>query len=134
MAAKSMNSGPGYEKHPDHRIILKPSNLHVKVFFAGENIAESQRVITVYEADYVPVHYIPEGDVRMDLLRATDHETYCPFKGQANYWSIKVKGQISENAVWGYRTPYDEVADLKGYIAFYPDRIDDIAIHPIEAG
>jgi len=79
------------------------------------------------------VHYLPEKDVRLDLLRPTDHHTRCPYKGEASYWTIEVPAgdgsvQRSENAVWAYPAPYDEVPGLAGYYAFYTTRVDAVTL------
>jgi uncharacterized protein (DUF427 family) len=95
-------------------------------------IADSTAALRVEETGHAPVHYLPEEDVRSDLMLRTDQHTRCPYKGEASYWSIEVQGasglQRSENAVWGYPAPYDEVAGIAGYYAFYPNRVDAISI------
>jgi uncharacterized protein (DUF427 family) len=123
------NLAPGFAKNPDYRVDLVPENRHVKVVFSGMTIAESDRALRVEETGHAPVHYLPERDVRMDLLRPTEHHTRCPYKGEASYWTIEVPGQKrSENAVWAYPTPYDEVEGLAGYYAFYGNRVDAITV------
>jgi uncharacterized protein (DUF427 family) len=123
------NSAPGFAKNPDYRVALVPENRHVKVVFAGVTIAESDRALRVEETGHAPVHYLPEPDVHMELLHPTAHHTRCPYKGEASYWTIAVPGQRrSENAVWAYPTPYDEVAGLSGYYAFYDSRVDAITV------
>jgi uncharacterized protein (DUF427 family) len=77
---------------------------------------------------------LPEKDVRLDLMRPTEHHTRCPYKGEASYWTIEVPGEAgsirrSENAVWAYPSPYDEVSRLAGYYAFYPNRVDSITVN-----
>lgn len=121
-ASEFSNSGPGYRQKPDHKVELKPGPARVRIVFNGETIADTSRAITVAETNYQPVHYIPITDVRMDLLKPSQHETYCPFKGTARYWSIETGSERAENAVWGYPAPYDEVSILRDYLAFYPDR------------
>ena len=76
----------------------------------------------IFETRHQPVLYLPLDDVRTEYLLRTDHQTFCPFKGEASYWSIRVADRVEENAVWTYEDPFDEVAGLKGYVAFYPDR------------
>ena len=119
----SANSGPGYKKYPDHRIETKPAGVRVQVTFNGEVIADSRDVIRLDEADYSAVYYIPRKDVKMDWLSRTNHQTYCPFKGTASYYSL-MNG--AENAVWTYEAPYDEVRVIKKRLAFYPDKVDSI--------
>ena len=89
-------------------------------------IADSSATLRIEETGHGPVHYFPAKDVRLDLLKKTEHSTYCPFKGDASYWSIEAGGKSSENAVWGYVTPYDETTGLAGHYAFYTTRVDSI--------
>jgi uncharacterized protein (DUF427 family) len=94
---------------------------------AGKTLADSQNALTLREASYPPVQYIPLSDVDESLLQGTDHASYCPFKGDASYYSIPVGGERSTNAVWVYRQPHDAVAQIKDHVAFYPDRVDSIS-------
>jgi uncharacterized protein (DUF427 family) len=123
-AAGGANSGPGYATHPDYCIQLVPCLERLRATFGGEAIADSTRALVMRETKHVPVYYFPREDVRFDLLEATDHHSTCPFKGEAAYWSIVVGDRRSENAVWGYPAPYDEVPDLADYVAFYWDRVE----------
>ena len=93
---------------------------------AGETVADTQDAVVLHETGYKPVFYIPRSDMRMDLLEPTGHTTRCPYKGTARYWTIKAGGRAIDNAVWGYDTPLAAVADIKGHVAFYPDRVDAI--------
>jgi uncharacterized protein (DUF427 family) len=126
------NPAPGFQNRPDYRVDLVRESKRVKVVFAGITIADSASALRVEETGHAPVHYFPEKDVRSDLMRRTDHRTRCPYKGEASYWAIEVPGagevQRSENAVWGYPAPYDEVAGIAGYYAFYPNRVDSISV------
>ncbi len=119
----STNSGPGYKKHPEHRVETKPAGVRVQVTFNGAVIADTRDAIRLEEADYPAVYYVPRKDVKMERLSRTSHQTYCPFKGNASYYSL-VNGP--ENAVWTYETPYDEVLVIKEHLAFYPDKVDAI--------
>jgi len=103
---------------PDHRIELVPSPKWLRVFFGGEVIADSRRVILLREKGQLPVYYFPQQDVRMDRLLASDLKPYRPPKGVASHWSVQVGERIAENAAWGYLAPEPVCADLKGYIAF----------------
>ena len=107
-----------------------PETRRVRVTFAGQVVADSTRAVRCEETGHGPVHYIPEQDMRLELMRPTDHKTYCPFKGDCSYWTLVVDGgkQRSENAVWGYRAPYDEAKGLAGHYAFYPNRVDAIEV------
>jgi len=126
------NPAPGFVKKPEHRVDLHPDSRRVRVSFGGVVIADSSATLRVEETGHGPVHYIPEKDVRIDLLRPTDHSTHCPFKGDASYWTIEVAGadgaRRSENAVWAYQTPFDEMHDLAGHYAFYDSRVDSIEV------
>ncbi len=113
-----------YHKYPDYRVDLDPSTTRVRVSFAGEVIAESERTLVVRETKHPPVVYFPRQDVRFDLLEATSHTTFCPFKGEASYWTLRVGDLVEENVVWSYVDPFDEVAGIKDYVSFYADRVD----------
>jgi uncharacterized protein (DUF427 family) len=119
----STNSGPGWKKHPDHRITTKPAGVRVRVKLDGEVIADTRDAIKLEESGHPAVYYIPRKDVKMDRLVRSKHQTVCPFKGTASYYSF-VNG--AENAVWTYETPYDEVSVIKEGLAFYPDKVDSI--------
>jgi len=120
----SANSGPGFKKHPNHRIATKPAGVRVQVKLKGEVIADTRNAIVLEEATYTAVYYIPRKDVKMERLVRSSHQTYCPFKGQASYYSVK---DGPENAVWSYEKPYDEMLAIKEHLAFYPDKVDSIA-------
>ncbi|TCR91724.1 DUF427 domain-containing protein [Rhizobium sp. BK376] len=116
---------------PDHPITVEPSRSHVVVKIAGRTIADTKDALRLKEASYPAVFYIPRGDVDMSMLERTDHETHCPYKGDASYYSIPAGGERSRNAVWTYETPHDAVSEIKDHLAFYPDRVDAIEESPI---
>lgn len=126
------NPAPGYAAKPEHRVALLPESRRVRVTFGGTVIADSSSALRVEETGHEPVHYLPEADVRLDLMRPTEHHTYCPFKGDCSYWTIAVEDggetRQSENAVWAYRAPYDEAAGLARHFAFYKSRVDRIEV------
>lgn len=111
---------------PDHPITIEPNPARVVVSVAGRVIADTRSALTLREARYPPVQYVPRTDVDLSLLSRTDHATYCPYKGGAAYYSIPVGGERSANAVWTYEAPYDAVAAIRDHLAFYPDRVDAI--------
>src|SRR3974390_3820474 len=111
---------------PDHPITIEPNPHHLVVKVAGRKVAETRAALALREAGYPAVQYIPRKDVDMALLKRTDHATYCPYKGECAYYSIPVGGGRSVNAMWSYESPYQAVAAIKDYLAFYPDRIDAI--------
>jgi uncharacterized protein (DUF427 family) len=113
---------------PDHPITITPTAGRVVVTLAGKTVADSRAALTLQESTYPAVQYIPLKDVDRSLLSRTDHATYCPFKGEASYYSLPLGGERSANAIWTYETPYDAVASIKDHVAFYPDRVDTIAI------
>jgi uncharacterized protein (DUF427 family) len=114
---------------PDHPISIEPNPARVTVSIAGRTVADSRSALTLREASYRPVQYIPRKDVDMTLLERTDHRTYCPYKGDCAYFSIPLGGERSVNAVWTYEAPYAAVAGIKDYVAFYPSRVDAIDEH-----
>jgi uncharacterized protein (DUF427 family) len=109
---------------PDHPITIEPNPGRVIVSLDGQQVADTREALTLSEAGYNPVQYIPLGDVHMALLTPSDHESYCPFKGDASYYSIPSAGERGLNVVWEYREPYDAVAQIRGRVAFYADRVD----------
>ena len=115
---------------PDHPITIRPNPARVVVRVAGQVIADTTAALTLREASYPPVSYIPRADVDMDLLGRTAHTSWCPYKGEASYFSIVTGGPRSDNAVWSYETPFDAVAQIKDHLAFYPDRVDIIEERP----
>ena len=111
---------------PDHPITITPNPARIRVIVAGRVIAETSHALTLQEASYPAVQYIPREDVDMSQLESTDHATYCPYKGECSYYSIPAGGERSANAVWTYETPYAAVAEIKNHLAFYRDRVDAI--------
>jgi uncharacterized protein (DUF427 family) len=112
---------------PDHPISIQRNPARVVVSIAGHVVADTRSALTLREADYSPVQYIPREDVDLSQLERTDHATYCPYKGDCGYYSIPAGGRKSVNAVWSYEDPYPAVAQIKGHVAFYPERVDEIA-------
>ncbi|MGA0530932.1 DUF427 domain-containing protein [Hansschlegelia sp. KR7-227] len=111
---------------PDHPISIEPNPARVVVTVAGRVVADTAAALTLREANYPPVQYVPLADVDVALLRPTDHATYCPYKGDCAYYSIPIGGPRSENAVWTYPSPHPAVAAIKDHVAFYPDRVDPV--------
>jgi uncharacterized protein (DUF427 family) len=112
----------------EHPIAIERTPSRVAVTVGGKLIADTGNALTLREASYPAVQYIPRQDVDMSELVRTDHATYCPYKGDPSYYSIPAGGERSVNAVWTYETPFEAMAEIKDYIAFYPDRVDDIKI------
>ncbi len=123
MNAKSIKI-PG----PDHPITIAATNGRVTVSVNGKRIADTREALTLTEAAYPPVQYIPRKDVDMAQLQRTAHQTYCPYKGDCAYYSIRAGGERSVNAVWTYEAPYAAVSEIREYLAFYPERVDTIEV------
>jgi len=115
---------------PDHPITITPNRERVLVRVAGALIADTRKALTLQEASYPPVQYIPRKDVDMNLLQRTSHSSHCPYKGDASYYSVPTGGEKSVNAVWTYESPYPAVAQVKDHVAFYPSRVDAIEERP----
>ncbi len=111
---------------PQHPITIERNPRRLTVRVAGKVIASTRDALTLREASYPPVQYVPYKDVDMTLLKRTDHVTHCPYKGDCTYYSIPAGGSRSVNAVWTYKAPYPAVAPIKDHLAFYPDRVDGI--------
>ena len=107
-----------------HQITITPSQLHVEVFLGGEKLAESDRAVLLDETGLPTRYYFPRQDVRTELLRPTSHQTTCPFKGQASYWSAEVGGEVHENLVWSYETPIPQAEGITGLLCFYTERTE----------
>ncbi len=117
---------------PDHPItITQPTDQRIVVRAAGETVADSTRALALAEADYPVAYYLPMADVNSSVLEPTQTQTYCPYKGDASYWSVVGSEGRIEDAVWGYRTPYPAVAQIADHVAFYPDRVE-IIVGPVD--
>jgi uncharacterized protein (DUF427 family) len=114
---------------PDHPITIATNPKRVRVTHRGRVIADTTRALTLREASYPPVHYIPRDDADMTLLARTAHATHCPYKGDASYFTIGGEA-AAENAVWSYEQPYDAVREIRDHLAFYPNRVDSIEEEP----
>ena len=118
-----MNPAPGFKQHPEHQIALSRVGTRVQVTFKGEVIADTREALAMKEGSYPVVYYFPRKDVKMERLEGSSHSTHCPFKGDASYFSLK---DGPKDAVWSYERPFDEMAAIGGYVAFYPDKVDAI--------
>jgi uncharacterized protein (DUF427 family) len=111
---------------PDHPITIERNPNRVVVKLGGRVIADTREALTLREAKYPPVQYIPRRNVDMAALKQSATQTYCLYKGEASYFSIPAGGERSVDAIWTYETPYHAVAEIKDHLAFYPDRVDAI--------
>ena len=123
-----MNAKLAKTPGPDHPISITPARERITVTVAGRRIVDTREALTLKEAAYPAVHYIPRKDVDMSQLQRTSHQTYCPYKGECAYYSIAAGGERSVNAAWTYESPYAAVAEIQEYLAFYPDRVDTIQV------
>jgi len=110
----------------DPQITIAPNPHRVIVRLGGAIIADSTRALVMRAPGTPDVQYIPREDVDMASLTRTSHATHCPYKGDASYWSIRSGPRTVENAVWSYESPYEQMAPIKGHLAFYSDRVDAI--------
>jgi uncharacterized protein (DUF427 family) len=109
----------------EHPITIEPTNSRVEVRINGELVAASSNALTLRESTYPAVQYIPLADVDQALLQRTETQTYCPYKGDASYYSVQTSaGELLTDVIWTYETPYPSVAEIAGHVAFYPDRAD----------
>jgi uncharacterized protein (DUF427 family) len=108
---------------PDHPITVEKNPDRVVVKVGDQVIADTREALSLQEASYAAVQYIPRKDVDLTQLERTSHETYCPYKGDASYYSVLPAGADGVNAVWTYEQPYDAVADIREHVAFYPDKV-----------
>jgi uncharacterized protein (DUF427 family) len=121
-----MTEKPIKQPGPDHPITIEKCPARIVVSIGGKVLADTQNALTLQEASYPGVQYIPLADVDRTLLEESDHTSYCPFKGDASYYSVPAGGERSVDAIWTYRDPYPAVAEIKDHVAFYPDRVDAI--------
>jgi uncharacterized protein (DUF427 family) len=115
---------------PDHPITIERNLKRVVVSIGGRVLADSRDALILREAAYPAVQYIPRKDVDMTLVERTAHTTYCPYKGDCAYYNIPSGGERGINAVWTYEAPYDAVAAIRSYLAFYPERVGAIEERP----
>lgn len=123
---------------PDHPITVEPAKTRWRVRYAGHVIADTSDALILTEAAYPPVVYFPRDDVAMEYLSRTAHSTHCPYKGDASYYSILMDGELAENAIWTYEEPFAAMEEIRGRLAFYPNRaeiyeVDDAAVNPRHA-
>ena len=118
-----MATRPKLEPGPDHPITVAPTGTRVRVLVGDHVLVDTDRALSLRESNYPAVQYIPLEDVDTSRLVRTTTETYCPYKGDASYYSITDSAGNIADAVWEYRTPYDAVADIAGHVAFYPNKV-----------
>ncbi len=118
-------------KIPDatHPIVIRPTDSHVSVRISGTVVAETDNALSLAEASYPVVQYIPLADVDQSLLERTATQTYCPYKGDASYYTVNTPGGTEPDVIWTYEHPYPAVAEIAGHVAFYASRAE-ITIDP----
>ncbi len=110
---------------PDHPITIEPHEGRVTVRVAGTLVADTTAALSLQEADYPAVLYIPRADVVDSHLVRTETATYCPYKGDASYYTVEAEdGTVVEDAIWSYEQPYPEVGEITGHVAFYPNHAE----------
>lgn len=119
-----MNSRPVLVPTAEHPITITPTGKRVVVRVNGDVVADTTDALQLQEATYPAVQYIPLKDVLQDVLTRTDTSTYCPFKGDAAYYSVTTGGGTVDDAIWFYEEPYPAVGKIVGHVAFYPDKAD----------
>jgi uncharacterized protein (DUF427 family) len=113
-----------HPRDPYTRIDILPSSRHVRIEIAGVTVAESSSPTLLFETGLPVRYYLPKTHVRLDLLTHTDSETHCPYKGQAEYWSVRTGDTVHEDIAWSYPTPLPESLGVAGHIAFYDEKVD----------
>jgi uncharacterized protein (DUF427 family) len=109
---------------PQHPITVEPTSARVAVTAGDTPVASTTAALALQEASYPTVYYVPLADVRAEVLRPSDHTTYCPYKGDASYYSIATPDGELTDAVWRYVEPYPAVAAIAGHVAFYANRVN----------
>ena len=124
--SKRISPGPGQESVWDYPRPprLEPSARHIRVIFGGVTLADTRRAMRVLETSHPPVYYIPPADIRMEYLAPTRHATFCEWKGAASYYTVTVGERVEPNAAWYYPRPTAPFAEIAGYVAFYPGKMD----------
>jgi uncharacterized protein (DUF427 family) len=108
---------------PDHPIVIEKNPERVVVRVGDQVVADTTAALALREANYPAVQYIPLADVDQALLKETDTSTYCPYKGDASYYTLVTAGGELTDVIWTYREPYPAVAEIAGHVAFYPDKV-----------
>ncbi len=117
----SLNTAPGFLKHPNHRVEIHPYDGLVNIEISSEIVQQVHGVLILKESGYEPVFYMAKSHFPSNFLEASEHSTHCPFKGDASYYHLSHRNKTYENAVWSYANPFDEAIAIKDYIAFYPN-------------
>lgn len=122
---------------PDHVLYLEDSPRRVRAVVAGETVADSRRAKLLHETGRLPVYYVPQEDVRMDLLETSDRTAERPATGTTQYWTVRVGDDVREDAAFSHPAPPEGAPRLEGHLAFSWDAIDgwweeaeQVGVHP----
>jgi uncharacterized protein (DUF427 family) len=118
-----MSDKPVLVPGPEHPITVEPAEGRVRVTYGDRVIVDTDRALVLTEASYPPVVYVPADDVDTHVLEPSAHRTYCPYKGDASYFTLRDGDRVAQDAVWRYAAPYDAVAQIAGHVAFYPQHV-----------
>ena len=126
MGMKRIEPQPGQESVWDYPRPprIEHTSKRVRVVFGGETIADTTRAKRVLETSHPPVYYIPPKDIRADAVRPAAGSSWCEWKGEAGYLTVEAGGQQAERAAWYYPDPTPGFEELRGFVAFYPSRMD----------
>lgn len=119
-----MSERVAVEPTAEHPITVTPTGRHVVVRVNGEVVAETDAALTLQESTYPAVQYVPLADVSQSALTRSDTTTYCPYKGEANYYHLSAAGDTVDDAIWTYEQPYPAVARIEGHVAFYASKAE----------
>jgi uncharacterized protein (DUF427 family) len=119
-----MTNRPVLEPSAKHPITIEPTKGRVRVRINGQVVADTDAALQLNEAEYPAVQYIPFDDVKQDVLTRTGTSTYCPFKGDASYYSVTAAGDTVDDVIWTYEHPFPAVAAIAGHVAFYPNKAE----------
>ena len=111
-------------REPGHTVKVEPCAKWVRAMHNGQFVADSKRTLLLFETGHLPVYYFPREDVRMDLMSSSDTVTQCGYKGNAEYYTLNVGGEVAEDVMWGYPDPLDDCPDISNYVAFYWNKIE----------
>jgi len=121
----------------ENRVRIEPNHRRLRVLVDGVVVADTIESVYLFETGHLPVYYLPKSDIRFDLLEHTDRSTHCPYKGDAEYWTIVVGDRRIDDAVWSYPSPLADAPDLSAYAAFYWNKVDnwfeedeEVFVHP----
>jgi uncharacterized protein (DUF427 family) len=113
-----------HARDPHTRVDILASSRHVRVEIDGVTVADSRSPRILFETGLPPRYYLPLSDIRTDLLRPSDTQSHCPYKGTASYWSVDTGKELHPDVVWIYRTPLPESQKVAGLAAFYDEKVD----------